>query len=311
MSSSVLVANAIVYHYWPSVLAAVSIWFFICYFFHTKMIRLMSHGHPVTREEEPELYNLLENLCISRGLSVPKLEIIETRARNAFASGINQKTYTITVTRGLLHTLTKDELEAVLAHELTHIMNKDVRLLIISIIFTGMLGFASQMAWNSLRYPRYRGSRNKNNAVIIIAAIAVVLWLGYIATIITRFALSRRREYLADAGAIMLTKNPEAMMRALIRISGKDQIPHVSDDIALMCIENSKSFLGLFSTHPSIDGRLKAISNTTSTQIPSIDKGKRANNHERFLNPEDDSHPPWLSRVRKSKNPWIVTDAKM
>ena len=100
-------------------------------------------------------------------------------------------------------------------------------------------------------------------------------------------------------------------MSALIRISGKDKIPQASDDIALMCIENSKMFLGMFSTHPSIEKRLDAISKTTSTNIPTLEKGKRASDSERFLNPDKDSHPPWLSHVRKSKNPWVVTDAKM
>jgi len=248
------------------------------------MIRMLSRGHPITRKEEPKLYNLLENMCISRGLTMPKLEIIETDARNAFASGIDPKSYTITVTRGLLRALQDDEIEAVLGHELTHIMNGDVRLLIISIIFTGMIGFTAQIFWNSLRYGRFRGGKGKRDGriMIFILAIALILWLGYMATLFTRFALSRSREYMADAGSIELTKNPDAMMRALLRISSYDRIPKTTDDIALMCIENSKSFLGVFATHPPITARLDAISEVTNTPVPNIIPGQSAANKLRF-----------------------------
>jgi heat shock protein HtpX len=176
-----------------------------------------------------------------------------------------------------------------------------------------MLGFASQLAWNSIRYARFSSSNSKNKAgmLLVLLITAFILWIGYLATIVTRFALSRRREYMADAGAIELTKNPEAMMRALKRIAQKEQIPQSSENIALMCIENRKRFLGLFATHPPIEDRISAISQYTGTKIPDIDYGTRASDQRRFLNPEQDQHPPWLSRVRRSKNPWIVTDADM
>lgn len=305
-------AARIVADYWPLVTAIIAIWFIICYFFHANMVRLIAHGHPVTRQEEPELYNLLENLCIATGVPMPKFEIIESRARNAFASGINEKSYTITVTRGLLHTLQKDELEAVLAHELSHIINRDVRLMMVAVIFTGMLGFAAQMVWNMLRYSHVSSkSRDRGRSTLLLLVIALALWVGYIATIITRLALSRRREYMADGGAITLTRNPDAMMRALLRISRHDVIPQAGDDIALMCIENSQRFLGLFATHPPIEARIKAISETTGTPVPDLAPGKRAADEERFSSPDKNQHPPWLSHVRKSKNPWIVTNADM
>lgn len=127
-----------------------------------------------------------------------------------------------------MNSLSKDELEAVLAHELTHILNRDVRLLIVTVIFTGMIGFAAQLVWSSIRYGLIFGGggrgNNRGGGVIIMLAIAVVLWVGYMATLLMRFALSRRREFMADAGAVELTKNPSAMMRALMRIAGRDQI---------------------------------------------------------------------------------------
>lgn len=292
--------------WWPTIFTGVALWFVIAYFFQTKMIRALSHAHPVTREEEPELYNLLENLCISRGLKMPRLEIIETHARNAFASGTDERSYAVTVTRGLLQSLEKDEVEAVLAHELTHIMNRDVRLLIISVIFTGMIGFFAQMAWSSIRYSMFarRGRREDGRLIIALMVIAAVLWVGYMATLFTRFALSRRREYMADAGAVELTKNPEAMMRALLRLAGKDKIPEATDDIALMCIENSRKFLGLFDTHPPLEERIQTISATTGTPVPAIHPGRRTESEARFRKPED-KHHPWLTAERRIRaNPW-------
>jgi len=296
-------ALGIVAAFWPAILSVVAIWFVIAWFFHTKMVRRLSHSHPVTREEEPELYNLLENLCISRGMIMPKLEIIETHARNAFASGMDNKSYCVTVTRGLLNSLQKDEVEAVLAHELTHIENRDVRLLIVCIIFTGMIGFAAQLVWSNLRYslwmPRRGNSRSSGGAVVIMLAIAVILGIGYMATLFMRFALSRSREYMADGGAVEKTKKPDAMMRALLRIAGRERIPGTTDDIAMMCIENSKPFFGMFATHPPIDQRIKAISQVTGIPIPEI-RGAPVGEKRSFQKPRDQKNP-WLIRERGAR----------
>jgi len=306
-SAQIAFANALALDYAPLIITGVAIWFTIAWFFNTRMIRKLSHSHPVARKEEPELYNLLENLCISRGMPLPKMEIIETHARNAFASGISNDNFSVTVTRGLMNSLAKDELEAVLAHELTHIQNRDVRLLIITIIFTGLFGFLAQLVWSNIRYSLFfahrRRDRNGGGAIIAMIIIAVILWLGYMASLIMRFALSRSREYMADAGAVEMTKNPEAMMRALMRIAGRDQIPQTTDDIAMMCIENHKKFLGMFATHPPIEKRIKAISEVTNTPIPDsaslppIEKeksftGKRQKSGEKRAN-------PWLMSERR------------
>ncbi len=286
-------ATNILYEFWPAILSVVVIWFTVAWFFHSTMINKLSHAKPVTRAKEPELYNLLENLCISVGMKLPRLNIIETHARNAFASGINEKSYAVTVTRGLMNSLTRDELEAVLAHELTHILNRDVRLLIVTVIFTGMIGFAAQLAWSQLRYGFiFRGSNRKGGGVMIMLGIAAVLWVGYMATLFMRFALSRRREYMADAGAVEMTKNPEAMMAALMRISGRERIPETSDDIMMMCVENAKPFMGLFATHPPIEKRIHAISQVTNTPVPSLSMPP-ASKEQRF-------------QREKPKNPWLV-----
>lgn len=308
-------ANNIIFQYWPLILLGVSSWFGVAYLFHTKMIRSMANSHPVTRKEEPALYNLVENLCIAQGMTMPRLEIIESHARNAFASGINKKTFCVTVTRGLMQSLSKDEVEAVLAHELTHIQNRDVRLLIITIIFTGMVGFAAQVMWRNMRYGLYfpRGSSKKSgNGMLLLFLLLAVLWIGYFATLFTRFAISRRREYMADAGATQMTKNPDAMMRALMRISGKDQIPKIPADITMLCIENHKPFMGLFATHPPIEARIKALSQQSNTPIPDLPRltpfsAPAAPKNEQF-SPWDHNRTNWTTRERfkrrRAPNPW-------
>lgn len=289
-------ATAIITEFWPAILGVISAWFVISYFFNASMIRALSHAHPVTRKEEPELYNLLENLCISEGMTMPALNVIETHARNAFASGIDERSYTVTVTRGLLNSLSKDEVEGVLAHELTHIINRDVRLLMVTVIFTGMIGFAAQMAWSAIRGSfrfRPRGNnRNGGGGIVLLLVIAAILWFGYMATLFMRFAISRRREFMADAGAVKMTKNPEAMMRALMRIAGRDHIAQAPADIAMMCIENAQPFMGLFATHPPIESRIKVIAEMTGAPVPALPHAGPAPAGQSFGD-------------RRRKNPWI------
>lgn len=301
----------VTYQYWPIILTVVAVWFIIAYLFQGLMIRALSHSHPVTRKEEPELYNLVENLCIATGTKLPRIEIIESHARNAFASGINNDTYCITVTRGLMQSLSRDELEGVLAHELTHILNRDVRLMMVCVIFTGMLGVTAQLLWSNVRYslwiPRHRDK--SSGGLILLAFIAAILWIGYLATLLTRFAISRRREYMADAGAIKITKNPEAMMRALIRISGMADIPKAPDDIKAMCFENSNPFLGLFATHPPIQKRIRKIAQYSALPVPDLTPRLRANEGEAFARPSaPGTRDNWTTRrrfkARRNPNPW-------
>ncbi len=304
-------AELMLWQYWPIIGTVVAIWFMISYFFQGRMIRALSHSHPLTRKEEPELYNLVENMCISTGTTMPRVEIIETHARNAFASGINEKTYCITVTRGLMQSLTKDELEGVLAHELTHILNRDVRLLMVCVIFTGMLGVAAQLLWSFTRHSlRFSGgsgnNKNKGGMMMILLALLVILWIGYLATLLTRFAISRKREYMADAGAVQITKNPDAMMRALLRISGAADIPQAPDDIRALCFENRRAFLGLFATHPPIASRIQTISDYSGAPIPDVKPKIAAGPDQSFGSMEPREN--WTTRERfkdrRTQNPW-------
>ena len=216
--------------------------------------------------QEPRLYNLLENLCISRGIPMPKLKVMEDDALNAFATGLNQKQYSITVTTGLLQRLDDPEVEAVLGHELTHIRNGDVRMLVVAVIIAGVVGFFAELFFRMLFYSggRWRGSSRERKgsggagAAILIAVVLVAL--AWFLSIVIRFALSRSREFLADAGSVELTKNPDAMIAALRKIEGRGELPGATSAVMEMCVDNPREgFEDLFATHPSVDRRVDAL----------------------------------------------------
>ncbi|HED23591.1 MAG TPA: protease, partial [Firmicutes bacterium] len=196
-------------HTVPWITLGVGVWFIIAWFSHTAMINRATGSKPLERKENKRIYNLVENLCITAGMRMPKVNIIEDDSLNAFASGINPGTYTVSLSRGIIEKLDDKELEAVIAHELTHIRNRDVRLLIISVIFVGIFAFIAEAIFRSLRFGSLsRGKKGSGAAVVIIALLLAVV--GYLMASLFRFALSRKREYLADAGSAELTRNPLA-----------------------------------------------------------------------------------------------------
>lgn len=254
----------------PYVTIGVMIWFLIAWLSHSSMIRRATGSKPLVRKENKRVYNLTENLCISRGLKMPKIYIIEDDSLNAFASGLSDKTFAVSLSRGIINKLEDDELEAVIAHELTHIINRDVRLLIVSIIFVGIFTFITEMAFRSLRFAG-RGRGKKEGGAIVIVLIVVVLGIiGMILSSFFRFTLSRKREYLADAGAAEMTKKPLALASALKKISKDPWIEAVKrDDVAQMFIDHptkkkdrkslSTFFNGIFATHPPIKERIQVL----------------------------------------------------
>jgi heat shock protein HtpX len=249
----------------PFIAAGVMIWFTVAWFSHTSMINAATGSKPLSRNENKRVYNLVENLCISTGMSMPRINIIEDDSLNAFASGINSKTFSVSLSLGIIEKLNDQELEAVIAHELTHIRNRDVRLLIISIVFVGIFAFISEMIFRSMQFGRI-GRGKKEGGTIIIALLLALL--GYLIASLFRFALSRKREYLADAGSAELTRNPLALASALRKISEDPIIEAVKrKDIAQMFIENpgaieqksSFSLSSLFETHPQISKRIEIL----------------------------------------------------
>ena len=253
----------------PWITIGVLVWFTVAWFSHTAMINNATGSKPLERKENKRIYNLVENLCISTGMQMPKVNIIDDDSLNAFASGINQNSYTVSLSRGIIDKLDDKELEAVIAHELTHIRNRDVRLLIISIIFVGIFAFISETMFRSMRFSGVsRGRKDSSGAAMIIAML--LAFVGYVIASLFRFALSRKREYLADAGSAELTRNPLALASALRKISVDPTIEAVKrNDVAQMFIENpqkelknsSISFTTLFATHPPIQKRIEILEN--------------------------------------------------
>lgn len=255
-------------------------WTVIAYFFHQSMIDAVTGGHAVTRQEQPRLYNLLENLCISRGITMPKLKIMESPALNAFATGLNPRQYSITLTTGLLEALDDKEIEAVLGHELTHIKNGDVQLMVVAVIIAGVVGFFGELFFrlftnfnwssggssssgssSSSRSSSSSGSKSSGGGAIIVIIIAIVLIvLAWLLSQVVKLALSRSREYLADAGSVELTKDPDAMISALRKIEGRGELPGATSAVMELCVDNPREgFADLFATHPSVQSRVDAL----------------------------------------------------
>lgn len=255
----------------PWISLGVLLWFIIAFFFHSRMIRKATGSVALERSENKRVYNLVENLCIGCGMKMPKINLIEDDSLNAFASGIDQSSFTLSLSRGIIDKLNDEELEAVIAHELTHIRNRDVRLLIVSVIFVGIFAFITEALLRSIRFGGGGGSSGKGKkdggSIILIALLLAAI--GYLLSTIFRFALSKKREYLADAGSAEMTRNPLALAAALEKIAVDSRIEAVQrKDIAQFFIDNPRekkkdnifsSFALIFATHPPIDKRIALL----------------------------------------------------
>jgi heat shock protein HtpX len=277
---------------WYIPLGAGLAWLSIAYAFHANMIRVAMGTKELTRRQHPKLYNMVERLAIEAGLPMPRIEVMNTGALNAYAAGLSPETATIAVTRGLIQSLTPAELEAVLAHEMTHIRNRDVRLMVVALVMAGGLTFVGEMAGQAFRprsnsgwhvgdisdagigLPDLTNSEGEGPVAagaLLVSLVSIVLAIGLLATVhlfalLSKFAISRSREYMADAGAVELTKNPDALISALMKISGNDAVPRVPASLRAMMISNPLE--GLFSTHPSIADRVAALQGKAGGRMP-------------------------------------------
>lgn len=250
----------------PFIIAGTALWFLIAWLSHSAIIRMATGAHSLDRKVNKRVYNILENLCIANGLTMPKLYIINDTSLNAFASGLSSRSYAISLSSGLIDKLNDDELEGVIAHELAHIRNRDVRLIIISIIFVGIFAFLAEIAFRSLRFAGGgRSKSGKGSGMIILVAI-VVSAVCYLISQLLSFGISRSREYMADAGSAEMTKRPYSLASALRKISADPAIEAVeSRDVAQLFIENPKpsahgfSWDNLFATHPPIQKRIEIL----------------------------------------------------
>ncbi len=250
----------------PFATVGTAAWVVIAYFFHQNMIDALTGGRQVQRSDQPRLYDLLENLCISRGIPTPKLKVMDAAALNSFATGMNAKQYSITVTTGLLDRLDDAEIESVLGHELTHIRNGDVRMMVIAVIIAGAVSFFVELVfrlwfYNSFGFRGVRSGGRRGGGAGLAVLIAVgLLVIAYVLSFVIRLALSRSREFLADAGSVELTKNPDAMISALRKVEGRGELPVATSALMEMCLDNPREGFGeLFDTHPTVEARVAAL----------------------------------------------------
>lgn len=241
-----------------------------------RIIARMGEARAVGPDEEPLLHNVVEEMALASGLPKPTVMIVESAALNAFATGQGARRGAIAVTRGLLVSLPRDELQGVVAHEMAHIGNGDSRYMAAVAIMVGLIVLVGDAAWRSVRHiPRMASSRDRKGGGVAVMLIALVVVLAVaalmpVAAMLVRFAVSRQREFLADATAIQFTRNPEGLIAALERISGdKTGFPEASRSLQHMYISNPFGWLSyaedwdsdLFSTHPTAEQRTSRLRN--------------------------------------------------
>ncbi len=245
----------------------------INYIFGAQIVLAISGAREVKKEEEPYLFNIIEGLSIAANIPKPKAYIIEDEAMNAFATGIDPEHGIVVVTRGLLKNMNRQEIEGVIAHEIAHIQNYDIRLMLFTAVFVGVTVIISDMMLRSLIYGAGNRNREISRAQIFLIIIGIVLAIiSPIIAIAIKMAISRQREFLADATGVMLTRNPQGLISALEKI-GKDNntVRNASEATAHLYFDNPfknrgelLSFLDkMFLTHPPIEERIKRLENIT------------------------------------------------
>ena len=238
---------------------------FVSYFWSDKIVLGVSGAKPIKKEDNPEVYRIVENLCIAAGLPLPKIYIIDDTATNAFATGRDPKHAAIAFTKGILQKLNKQELEGVTAHELSHVGNRDTLLMAVVSVLVGTIALLADFFLRSMFYGG-RDREGRGNQLFVILAIVAAILAPIVATLI-QLAVSRRREFLADASGVLLTRYPQGLASALQKISGdREPLEVANRGTAHLYIVNplkgqdAKQWLaGLFNTHPPIEMRIKAL----------------------------------------------------
>lgn len=259
---AVLVSGLVVVVCW--ILAC--IWIAVSYFTGDKLLLNSADAIPVTKADQPEIYRLVENLCISRGLPLPRIYIIDDESLNAFATGRDPQHASVVLTKGIVQKLDRAELEGVIAHELSHIENRDIRLMLITVAGISFFTFAGEFCFRIAFSSRHR---SKNDGALLFIVLGILFWIyGLFFAPLIRLAMSRRREYLADATGALMTRNPQALANALRKISQDSRVEILDKraSMAAMCIENPlektnlfSSLSGLLATHPPIEKRIAAL----------------------------------------------------
>lgn len=239
---------------------------FISYYFSDKIVLGMSGARQIKESDHPEIYHLVENLTIAAGLPVPRIYVINDSAPNAFATGRDPRHSAVALTTGIIDKLSKQELEGVIAHELSHIGNRDTLLMTVVSVLVGTIALLSDFFMRATLYGNHDDRDSKSGALFMILAIIAAILAPIIATLI-QLALSRRREFLADASAVILTRYPQGLANALRKISSdREPLEVANRGTAHLYIVNPlkgrealAAFAGLFNTHPPIEARVKAL----------------------------------------------------
>jgi heat shock protein HtpX len=239
----------------------------VSYYRSTEIVLAVSGAHPVSEQQDPDLYHILENLSITAGTPMPKLYMIDDTATNAFATGRDPQHAAVVVTKGLREKLTRTELEGVLAHELSHIRNYDIRLMTVVVVLVGAVALLSDwfLRWSFWGGRRRRSDSGGQGELILLLIALVLAILAPISAVLIQLAISRRREYLADADGALLTRYPEGLASALAKIAADmEPLEAANKATAHLYIENPlKGHRGvvnsLFSTHPPVAERIKRL----------------------------------------------------
>ena len=260
-SGNVKTSNEALYETWKVlliVIPALLIWLCIAFYYEKELVFSFSWAKEATRKEYPEVYNIVENLCISCWLHTPKIWIIDDESMNAFALWWESKNSRICFTTWLIKNLNKKEIEAVTWHELTHIINKDCLLMLVAVLYIWAIWTIWQRIINLNYSDNDPNSKRSWNFYLLIWWGLLILW--YLFYPLIRLAISRKREFLADAWSVILTKDNQSMISALKKISKNPNVPIKDKSIASIFIENPlKNISTLFQTHPSIEDRIKAL----------------------------------------------------
>jgi heat shock protein HtpX len=236
----------------------------VSYWYSDKIVLGLYHARPAGTEQDRELINIVENLSITAGLPLPKIYVIDDLAPNAFATGRDKDHATVAVTSGLLKILDRSELEGVIAHELSHIGNRDILLSTVVVVLVGSLSILSDMFLRGSLGRRNSDSNNNAGGILAIIGIVLIVLSPLIAKLI-QLAISRRREFLADASGALLTRYPEGLANALHKISTSSRpMQNATSATAHLFIANPLAGTGnkvanLFSTHPPVEERIKAL----------------------------------------------------
>ncbi len=252
----------------PVLWLAALLWILIAYFSGDAWLLRGAGAFEIHAADQPEIYRLVENLCIAQGLPVPRVYIMDDESLNAFATGRDPEHASLALTKGIVKRLERPELEGVIAHELSHIKNRDIRLMLITVAGISFCTFLAEVCFRTaIRSSRSRNSKNNGALLFLIAGLFFTVY-GYCIAPLIRLAVSRTREYQADASAALMTRNPGALARALEKISGDPRVEaldaHAS--MAAMCIANPLGQMGLFSwisglfaTHPPTEKRIAKL----------------------------------------------------